>query len=280
MKERFIFRIVDKVFATDGSVLATPLSDDESGVMGPAVDASFPAPVYVAGTITSTFDLAWELTRDRELPAWSGVLAASQTHGRGQFRREWISPLGNLYVSFFLPEDFARLGDMASIAVGYCIQAALREMGVATLLKWPNDILLCEKGQIQGKLGGLLLEERGGRLLAGLGLNCRYAPEKARLRENTVVPAVTLPAFDTPLSPFWGTLVTRMQDVFARRIENASLLEVRKQAEFCLAWKGRQVWSDEAGSVGTLVGLDEKASAVLETKTGLIAVSSGSISPV
>jgi len=281
IKESFILTILDEVFAAEsGCIIAAPPKDDEAAIMGTAVDASFFAPVYVAGTTTSTFDLAWELARYYNVPAWSGILAARQTNGRGQLQREWISPLGNLYVSFFLPEGFARLKDMASLAVGYCIHAALHDMGVITSLKWPNDLLLCDAEQPRGKLAGLLLEERGGRLLAGLGLNCRIAPEKDRLRGNATVPAAALSAFDMPLSLFWGNMVTRMQDISARWIENAPLVIVQQQIETCLAWKGEQVLSNDTGAIGTLIGIDSNATLLLETKTGLIAVSSGSISPV
>ena len=248
--------------------------------MGADTNESFFAPMYITGTTTSTFDLAWELSRKYELPAWSSVLAAAQTSGRGQLRREWISPPGNLYASFFLPLESSRLGDMASIAVGYCIREALHGMGIPTLLKWPNDLLLCEREQPQGKLCGLLLEEREGRLLAGLGLNCRTAPGKDVLRKDTAVSAIALPAFDTPLCLFWKNLLTRIQETYGLQIKNASPETIRQLAEGCLAWKGLPVQTDDAEITGTVAGLATDASLLLETRTGLIAISSGSISPV
>ena len=280
MKECFTPILFEKnVLLEDGSVLASPLTKEEALFMGTITEESFFAPVYITGATTSTFDFAWHCANACEIPPWAGFLAASQTNGRGQLRREWISPPGNLYVSFFLPPDIARLGDMASIAVGSCVLTALCELGIETRLKWPNDLLLYRDG-LEGKFGGLLLEERGGRFLAGLGLNCHSAPNEGLLRENKAVPAIALPIFDDPLFFFWKKLAASMCDVYEHHIQNASLALIRQWAESCLAWKGMCVQSEDEKIVGVLTGIDMNASLLVQTNTGLVAISSGSISPV
>lgn len=40
------------------------------------------------------------------------------------------------------------------------------------MLKWPNDLLLGA-----GKLGGILLERSGDRIVAGFGVNLKFAPD-------------------------------------------------------------------------------------------------------
>ncbi|MCC8193947.1 MAG: biotin--[acetyl-CoA-carboxylase] ligase [Deltaproteobacteria bacterium] len=280
MKERFFPVILDRRrTAGDGSVLASPLDSREASLMGGDTASVCFAPVYVTGSTTSTFDLAWDLARETEMPAWSGVLAASQTRGRGQLRREWVSPPGNLYVSFFLPDGFVRLDSMAPLATGYCVHAALRTLGVQTRIKWPNDLLLADAGGPEGKVGGLLLEERGSRLLAGLGLNLRNAPEEDRMRGNKAVPAVALPYFNEPLCDFWRKLAAGMRDTYTRHIERADSATLRRHIEAGLAWMGSRIFAEDLGAGGVLAGLDASGSLLLQTEDGLTAVTSGSIRP-
>lgn len=194
-----------------------------------AAELSVPATVYIAGESTSTFSVAWQLLSDGYLPEWGAVISSCQKEGRGQLRREWHSPRGNLYVSFRLPDSPVLHGDAASLIAGYLIVRAFRDLGFPLSLKWPNDLVLHEKF----KVGGLLLEEKDGVLMAGLGVNLAEAPSEAVLRKGHAMrSAVLLPhhalrrtpgclscstdgegwSEDLPLAPFcvWKQLVTRV----------------------------------------------------------------------
>lgn len=280
MKERFFpIPLEQELTAVDGSRLAAPFTLEDAASMGFTLESPCVAPVYVAGVCDSTFDVAWELCRTHDMPPWSAVLAASQTSGRGQLRRKWVSPPGNLYVSFFLPPDMGCLENMAPLAVGFCIHCALRDMGITTRLKWPNDILLCENGK-EGKFGGLLLEERKNRILAGLGLNLRSAPDDEAMRKNRAVPAVSLSGFNGSAFTFWLMLAERMRDAHAREIAGVPRDILRRRVESSLAWLGQPVHAEELGVQGLVRGLDADGSLLLQTDTGLATVSSGSVSPV
>lgn len=261
---------------TEGSRLAAPVTAADAALLGVVPESACFAPVFVVGECVSTFDVAWERARTQGAAPWSGVLAVSQTSGRGQLRREWISPPGNLYVSFFVPRDLEGLGTMAPLAVGFCIHAALREMGIPTRLKWPNDILLCANGR-EGKFGGLLLEERGGLLLAGLGLNVHSAPEEKAMRHNRAVPAVHAPDFSGSIFPFWLKLAEGMRDAHAREIAGKSRELLRKRMESSLAWMGQRVQAEEPAVQGVVSGLGADGSLLLQTDSGVMAVTSGSI---
>lgn len=267
------------ITAPDGTVLAYPLGPDEAAAMGVDSGVKSFAPIVVAGRSTSTFDVAWQYAAHMEFPPWSAVIALAQMNGRGQLRREWVSPPGNLYVSFFLPKDMAAMGTLASLATGYCIHAALAAMGIRTLLKWPNDLLLHDPHGEEGKFGGLLLEEREGRLLAGLGLNLRSAPEGNGIREGRAVPAAALESYTGTVFGVWLDLVSHMRTVYARDIEGAPRDDVRAKTERALAWKGRRVRVGDTGATGDLVGIDHDGSLLVQTPSGLIVVSSGSIVP-
>lgn len=103
-----------------------------------------------------------------------GVLAEMQTAGRGRLGRRWVSPFGkNLYLSvgWTFEGGVAALQGL-SLAVGVALYRALASLGVAELgLKWPNDILRCNR-----KLGGILLEMTGDpvgccQVVVGIGIN-------------------------------------------------------------------------------------------------------------
>lgn len=274
----------ESLSAPDEATLAKPLTAEDAAAMGAAHDFSLPAPLFVAGEATSTFDLGWRLVQtlveSLDLPPWSAVIARSQTGGRGQLRREWHSPAGNLYVSFFLPEGLAKLESMASLCVGYLVRAALADMGIAAELKWPNDLLLTAQtadGRAQGKFGGILLEEREGRVLAGLGLNLCHAPGASSLREGHAVPAVALTSFDGTVCAFWAALLKGLIRHYERDIAHASLEAVRQRVETALAWRGLTVYTDAAKATGRMAGITEDGFLRLETENGCLLIDSGSI---
>ncbi len=143
----------------------------------------------VYDSVASTMDVARErvaaglvrLSADG-LPDCAGVLARTQTSGRGQRGKVWRDVPGeSLCVTFCLrlPEMRAeRRGELAFVA-GAAAAAALDAFIAETAqtvrprigLKWPNDILLNEK-----KAGGVLIETMNAPdgvsvALIGLGLN-------------------------------------------------------------------------------------------------------------
>ena len=156
-------------------------------------EASLLPKIHYFGTVSSTFDEAWRLYAEGRLGQWDSVIARSQTAGRGQLRRGWISPPGNLYWTVRLPcvEPFDSPG--AAVALGALIANALCDLGCEALLKWPNDIVArTEKGI--AKIAGILLEEKDGCVLAGIGINIAAAPEAAELKAEGAMPATTLAA--------------------------------------------------------------------------------------
>ena len=158
-----------------------------------------PGPLYVAGKSSSVLDIAKELYRRDCFPEWSSVLAVSQSAGRGQMRRTWISPEGNLYVALRLPEYEPFSTTAAAPATGALCAEALTNSGFSVRQKWPNDILQPfqkNPGAAPGndqesfrKVAGILLEETKGMLVAGMGFNIASCPSEAMLRSDHAFPA-------------------------------------------------------------------------------------------
>lgn len=239
----------------------------------------FDIPVFVAGEVSSTFDAAWSLTETQTPPDWTSVIALSQTNGRGQLRRYWHSPPGNVHVSFFLPDAFGPLGTLAALAVGWCVTEALAREHIPAKLKWPNDILITDAAGREGKLGGLLLEERNGRLVAGLGLNLATAPDGRQLRAGSAVPAAALHSSEPPYL-FWERLLPRMRTLYAAKIQPFGPEEIRNEIEGSLAWMGRNVYAEDAGVTGRILGIKPDGSLRLACGGAETLVISGSVAPV
>ncbi|NPB04270.1 MAG: biotin--[acetyl-CoA-carboxylase] ligase [Thermotogae bacterium] len=114
----------------------------------------------------STNDEAFRLKEKYGVPLF--VRADVQTAGRGRMGRRWISNLGGLWMSglFRKREDKDNLKLMigAATVVKGVVSPLLKDLPVE--LHFPNDIFV--KGR---KLAGVLVEEREGLVVVGVGLN-------------------------------------------------------------------------------------------------------------
>ncbi|MBR3880189.1 MAG: biotin--acetyl-CoA-carboxylase ligase [Mailhella sp.] len=160
-----------------------------------------PSPVYITGAATSSLDVAKELLQRDLFPEWTFVLSLSQSSGRGQMRRAWVSPEGNLYMALRLPNVGPFATFAAAPAIGGLVAEALSAEDCPVMLKWPNDLLQSRTQKKFSavpsreechKVGGILLEERHGALIAGIGLNITSFPPILTLRDNYAFSAGTL----------------------------------------------------------------------------------------
>ncbi len=117
------------------------------------------------------------------------VLADAQQTGRGRHGREWISPVGNLYMTVALrPKGQRQYLGLYAYICGLALYDALKPHITAAdiALKWPNDVMVNDQ-----KMAGILMEfhhdtESGEDfLLIGMGVNIISAPEE-RIALNMV----------------------------------------------------------------------------------------------
>jgi BirA family biotin operon repressor/biotin-[acetyl-CoA-carboxylase] ligase len=131
-----------------------------------------PAPLIRLGRVDSTQDF---LERHPELVP-CGVLADCQVAGRGRRGNSWDSaPGAGLWLSAALPVPRVPSGLVLQRAMG-AVAEALEPMGVPLGLKWPNDLVAWKAGRLV-KLGGIIGQTKGDRLLLGVGVNLQRAPE-------------------------------------------------------------------------------------------------------
>ena len=138
------------------------------------------APVLFVESTLSTMEDAQRLD-EQGYPSGTVVVAGFQERGRGRLpERVWAAEPGkNLLftLSLHLSKGFPpqRLPLLAGLALA---QAVEERFGLATLVKWPNDLLHRDR-----KLAGVLCLARTrppqpARALVGMGVNCnqRYFP--------------------------------------------------------------------------------------------------------
>ena len=116
-------------------------------------------------------------------PQGTIIAADHQKGGRGRLGRSWQSPPGlNLYFSLvFYPALPVLNWGGFSLAVGAALGRALSPFLPSVGVKWPNDLLVGGK-----KIGGILLETQGGKLVAGIGINVNQPSFPPELSANSL----------------------------------------------------------------------------------------------
>ena len=212
-------------------------------------------PVYHVVTLPSTNDAAKALARQG---AGEGtlVLAEGQSAGRGRLGRTWESPLGTgIYLSLLLrpplpPAEMPKITLTTAVAVAAALQTAC---GVATGIKWPNDIIYQGK-----KLGGILTEmetesDAMSHVIVGVGLNINTPVFPAHLQETATSLAATGRTY--PRLPIIRAFLAAMDGLYGRFLAQdfAAILQQWRQRAVML---GKTVVIRRGEVVHTGVALD------------------------
>ncbi|HJU83960.1 MAG TPA: biotin--[acetyl-CoA-carboxylase] ligase [Holophagaceae bacterium] len=201
------------------------------------------------------------LRRHPEL-GFCAVMADSQTEGRGRQGHRWESaPGAGLWLSAALPPPDLPPGIVLQRAMAAVIEA-LRPFGAELGLKWPNDLVAWKGGDLV-KVGGILGERTGGRLIVGLGVNLSAAPDLP----DRAIPASSLldlgARVPEPISLAvaiiyqWQDLQRELQPFFRWPEEGAAL-----------RWEGGQ---------GVCLGWEEDGRLKVTTASGIQRLSAGEV---
>ena len=132
-------------------------------------------------------------------------MALEQSAGKGRQGRAWASGEGNFFGSTLVE---LRPGDppapTLSLAAGLAVieAADVAAPGSPLMLKWPNDLLLGGD-----KLGGVLLERSGERIVVGFGVNLGSAPQLVDRKAASLKGAVAPKAFAPLLAASFARLL-------------------------------------------------------------------------
>jgi BirA family biotin operon repressor/biotin-[acetyl-CoA-carboxylase] ligase len=144
-------------------------------------------------SVSSTMDAARQLLQEAGLidTDWCGVVTAdNQTAGRGRQGRSWLGA-ERAFMGTFLFCTGQPLAQLVgySLSVGHAVACAFDSLGANVSLKWPNDLVVVEQGEIK-KVGGILIEvEEIGDLrciLVGLGINLSQPPKEVLDRATSL----------------------------------------------------------------------------------------------
>lgn len=217
----------------------------------------------------SVLDSAWKMVADSGLSVFDAVLSMEQTAGRGQYGRTWISPRGNVYAAVRLPVVAPFDNMEAALALSCCIAATLSDFGFDTRIKWMNDLVLDG-----GKVAGILLEQKGDRLVAGIGINVLSCPDAAVLRRDAVLPATSLynvnPRVAKGLTP--EMVVRNLVDRLRKLDLGKFAVSWRTEALSRLLWLHEAVCLEVDGEIirGVLAGIDGHGGLMLATPDGMV----------
>ncbi|WP_005878341.1 biotin--[acetyl-CoA-carboxylase] ligase [Oxalobacter paraformigenes] len=227
----------------------------------------------------SVLDYAWKMVADSRFPVFDALIAREQTAGRGQYGRTWISPRGNVYVAIRLPFKAPFDNTEAAMALSCCISATLADFGFDIKIKWTNDLVI--EG---GKVAGILLEQKNGKLVAGIGINLLSCPDSLSLRQNAALPATCLYAVNPQVARnLTPEIIVENLAARLRKLDLDSFSRAwRTEALSRLLWLNESVYLDIDGSVvtGTLAGIDERGGLLLATPDGMRTYMRGTIRKV
>ncbi len=227
--------------------------------MAPAQASPEPLPILLLAEVDSTQAF---LKRQPHL-GYCAVVAHTQTGGHGRQGNRWESlPGAGLWMSAALPIP-------VEVSPGLVLQRAMaaaagvldperRVLG----LKWPNDLVAWKDGRLV-KVGGILGEQGGGRLLLGLGVNLRSAPV---LPERAIPPACLL---ELGLEvPGIEALAKSILHVWNKLSEEPQVLFRWPEAGDPLRWEEGQ---------GTCLGWEADGRLRVTTARGVVRLSSGEV---
>ncbi len=248
---------------------------DPAAVVGRAGLATFEH----HATLGTTMERARELAVDPGCLLPAAVVADVQTLGRGQRGARWWQAPGSLAVSVVVAAPDLPLASppaVWSLACGVALAESVAVVAptVEPLVRWPNDV------EVEGrKLAGILVETTpGGRAIFGIGVNtsgsCRDAPPPLDRK------IITLPDLTGSLLPRERLLeefLPRLFRLLAATTADPEAFVGRYSLRCGLAGHPVVVYRGDEQLTGICRGIAADGTLVLDTATGRVHVSSGSL---
>jgi BirA family biotin operon repressor/biotin-[acetyl-CoA-carboxylase] ligase len=190
------------------------------------------------GELQSTQDTIYDHRNDVSATQWVMVSADSQKGGKGMWERTWVSPPGNVFVTFAFPlaEHFKYLRYVSQIA-GVVVCDTLKDYSLNPQLRWVNNILIGDE-----KIGGILCrgEFNDGPFIAivGIGINITMDLETAQAIDQPV----TSMRLKLGEAPNVDEVLTKLSANFYKRFVDVTTFPTTfNEYSNLLAYKGQEV---------------------------------------
>jgi BirA family biotin operon repressor/biotin-[acetyl-CoA-carboxylase] ligase len=202
------------------------------------------------------------------------LIAEHQTAGRGRSGRTWsAAPRAQLTLSVGVgaAEVPTPSWGWLPLAAGLAVVDAVKDVGVAAALKWPNDVLAGD-----GKLAGILSEVAGQAIVVGIGLNVTLRGDE--VGEPGVSSLVDLGVTDTDRTGLAAELLRRLGE----RVTGWRAGDQQLMAEYraCCATIGSSVRAVLPGGrevVGRATSVDHQGRLLIDAQDDVVAVSAGDV---
>ena len=226
-------------------------------------------------SLPSTNDRIIDLAKEGA-PAFTVVVADTQTSGRGRSGKSWKSLQGlGLWISFLIRPRMGEVQLLAPILMGIATTRAVETIcpNLYLEIKWPNDVLMNGR-----KLGGILCEKMGpSALVVGVGINISH-------RKDDFSPAFGYHATSLEIegcsnvsrSELAGCLLNEARiliDPLPNKFNDSLLMEIKERD----ALMGRMVLT-ETGEMGQAIGIADDGSLLIEVEGCRRAIRSGGVS--
>jgi len=200
-----------------------------------------------------------------------GVVALSQTAGRGRRGRAWLSKRGKgLYLSIMFPPLTKNL-TLAGLAFGYATYLALKELSPSFYLKWPNDVYINGR-----KIAGVLPELLKDRLIVGVGVNLLYTKEEL---STVAAPATSLliEGIDFDYQALLHSLYTSLVKIYKALERGEFKVELFEKACPLIGREVRVIEGENVYNAHAL-GIDAEGGLIVETPRGVKRLLSAEVS--
>lgn len=191
------------------------------------------------------------------------AVALRQTAGRGRLGRAWSSEGENVYASFYYPAQQQEMGAV-TLCVALAVSDAIRELGIETQIKWPNDIYANDR-----KLCGILCEGiyEGAHLLGiviGIGVNVNQEQFDAEIAERAISIRNILGRKQRLEEVVFG--LKRHLDARLARFFAQGFPPLREEYQARSYLQGKEVCAGEAE--GLCIGVSQEGDLLLQTEDG------------
>ena len=208
------------------------------------------------------------------------IISETQTRGRGRSGKKWESPVGGIWLSIILDPDVSLAkAPLLTLAAGVAVTKTLKSFGIASEIKWTNDILIQDK-----KVCGILTESIAklnsiDHVIVGVGINAdlNISNLPYEIQEGSI-----------SLNEVANDQVNKIKGIAKFLEEFENIYEIFKKEDFEYIFKE---WRDHSHTIGKYVeikqpfgkvisgyavGINQEGALILEQRDGkLVKILSG-----
>jgi BirA family biotin operon repressor/biotin-[acetyl-CoA-carboxylase] ligase len=224
-----------------------------------------------------------DLLADTAAPDRSVLAAEHQVAGRGRFDRAWTSPprAGLTFSALVRPtvaiQHWGWLPLLAGVALHEAVDAA---SGIASALKWPNDLLAAD-GR---KLAGILAQTSGEAVVIGVGVNVDTTADE--LPVDTATSLAQAGAHTLDRTELLAAVLTRLDARYAQWLDcngdaaACGLAEAYRAACSTIGRSVRVSLGDGAVVEGDATDVDALGRLIVRTSAGEQCIGAGDVEHV